>query len=246
MYRAMIVDDDRWALEDMRKSFDFASHGFDLVGAFLNAEDALVVILEDPPDLVITDICMESVSGLEMIRACREKRLETVFILVSGYSDFEYVQEAFRNQVFFYLLKPLDSRAAREIMARVCQHLALQGRARGAPPADDSFGRILQYVQETYRDNYTLESLATRFFLHKNYLSELFPRRIGMTFTQYRHELRIQQAKRLIDGGHVNLLDIALSIGYDSASYFSRVFKQITGMRPQQYKQNRFRPSGRP
>jgi Response regulator containing CheY-like receiver domain and AraC-type DNA-binding domain len=241
VYRAMIIDDDRWALEDMRKSFDFAHYGFSQVDAFSNAEDALDAILKlEPPDLIVSDICMEKMNGLEMIRACRAASVKTIFVLVSGYSDFAYIQEAFRHQVFYYMLKPIDDRSAREVMERVCQHLQTQEK-EPASYGNDTFGQILQYVRENYQENDSVESIASRFFIHKNYLSELFSKRTGMTLIQYKHLMRIQQAKRMIDGGYTNMLEIALAIGYDSASYFSRVFKRIAGVSPQQYHQSRYR-----
>lgn len=129
MYRAMIVDDDKWAIEDIRKSFRFHDWGFEVVGEYNNAEDALAMILRAPPDLVISDIRMSKNSGLDMARICREQGVRTLFVIVSGYDSFSYVQDAFRYGVFFYLLKPIEDGQVCELMQRI---RGAAGRARTA------------------------------------------------------------------------------------------------------------------
>ena len=73
-------------------------------------------------------------------------------------------------------------------------------------------------------------------YINKNYLSDLFSRRLGVTFTQYRHSLRIQDAKRRLAQTEEGIADIAYAVGYNSESYFWSIFKRITGKTPQQYR----------
>lgn len=241
MYRAVTVDDDRWALADMRLSFDFPSFGFTLTGEYKSAEEAYAGIHGDPPDLVITDICMENKSGLELIRACRDERVKSLFVVVSGHEEFEYAREALNQQAFYYMLKPISDREARDVMRRALEYC--QARPDMYPlknDAVDTFGRILLFVRRHYMRQMTLEDIAAAHFINKNYLSQLFTQRTGKTFSQYRNELRIAEAKKLLREGSMSLTDIAASVGYENANYFFRVFSEKTKLTPQQYR-NQFR-----
>ena len=72
-------------------------------------------------------------------------------------------------------------------------------------------------------------------YVNKNYLSDVFSRTLGMTFTQYKNSVRVRHAKEMILQGGLSMTEIAHRTGFDSSSRFSKVFHQIEGMSPQQY-----------
>ena len=111
MHTVIIVDDDKWALRDIQYSFRFRERGFEVIGAYENAESALEAIRLRPPDLIVSDVCMASASGLDLARSCRDMGLKSIVVIVSGYDRFSYVREALQSGVFDYLLKPVDGRA---------------------------------------------------------------------------------------------------------------------------------------
>ncbi|MCM1188053.1 MAG: helix-turn-helix domain-containing protein [bacterium] len=236
MYHVIIVDDDKWAIEDIKESFCFADWGFQVTGEYGSAEDALPHILAENPNLVVTDIQMNRQSGLDMIRICREKGMETVFILVSGYDDFDYVQDAFRYGVFFYLLKPIDDGKVRAVMEQLWEKLDQNRSPANEAPSTDTFEKAVAYIDEHYLEAITLDSVAKALFINKNYLSHLISKRKGETFIQYRNRLRVDYAKRLIRMGDANMTDIAAKAGFEDASQFSRIFRQIAGESPTGYK----------
>ena len=238
MYTAIIVDDDQWARVDIRTSFEQLSCGFEIVAEFASAEKALGWMYTHPVDLVFTDICMTKQSGLDMIRLARENSIEAVFVIISGYDDFHYVQEAFRNQVFYYMLKPIKDDELRDLLERVSIHLAqktvltpqeTEGKA-------DLFGSVMAHIRQHYDEEFTLEELAQQFHVNSSYLSSLFVKKIGMSFSYYRNNLRIQRAKELLLHSDRSVSEIALEMGYGSISYFNRVFKEMVGITPVQYR----------
>lgn len=237
MYRVILVDDDVWSREDIKASFDFARHGFEVIGEYSNAETGLAAILRDYPDLVVSDIRMSANSGLDMLRLCRANNVNALFVLVSGYDSFDYVQEAFRYQAFYYLLKPLDDAQSQELLLRVRSHLILDAPSKAKTYSNDSFGKAMQYIDEHLETQFSLEEMANALYLNKNYLSDMFSKRLGQTFTQFRNAQRIDLAAHLIREGGKGLLDVAQLTGFDSASHFCKVFKQVMGVTPQQYRQ---------
>ena len=241
MYKVVIMDDDRWALTDIRETFDFESHGFQVVGEYACVEDALPSIFAMQPDLIVSDIRMAQQSGLDMARICREKGINAQIILVSGYERFDYAQEAMRHGVFAYLLKPLQDHEVHDVMQRVAAKLSGEQAVHDTVFMDDSLGRAMSYVTNHYMNSLPLEDVAAALYMNKNYLSDLFSKKLGMTFTQYKNTVRIRKAKQLIDQGSSNLTEIASRVGFDSSSRFSKVFKQIEGISPQQYRSDRTR-----
>lgn len=233
MYSVVLVDDDRWALKDIRKTFDFERYGFLVDGEYSNAETAFEKIQENPPDLIISDVRMEKANGLEMVKWLREHQINIPVVIVSGYDRFDYAQEALRQGVFDYLLKPLDDSQVQSLMEKILAKLNAQ-ESESYPC--DLLGQVLQYIDEHYMISLPLDQVAEKFFLNKNYLSDLFSKRMGMTFTQYKSKVRVNHAKQMLANSTMSITDIAYAVGFNSSSRFSKVFLQVEGMTPQQYR----------
>ena len=108
MYKAYVVDDEPSVIEGLKLMVPWKQVGFKLCGDACNSQDALRSIQELRPHLVITDIRMPHKSGLELIHEIRNLGIATEFVILTGYSDFSYAQQAMRSQVSHYLLKPID------------------------------------------------------------------------------------------------------------------------------------------
>lgn len=109
MYRILLVDDEIFARQGLRSLIDWAACGFEIIAEAGNGEDALAIIQILKPDLVITDIRMPVLDGLELIRLTNEeKQYKPSFIIISGYDDFKYAQQAVRFGVHDFILKPID------------------------------------------------------------------------------------------------------------------------------------------
>ncbi|MFK7694478.1 response regulator [Paenibacillus sp. HJGM_3] len=108
MHTVVIADDERMVRISLRTMIERDNAGFTVVGEAHDGENALRLASKMKPDLLITDIRMPGLDGLELIRSLSEEGASTEFIVVSGYSDFEYAQSALRFGVADYLLKPID------------------------------------------------------------------------------------------------------------------------------------------
>lgn len=107
MYRIMIVEDDRLIRKSLMKA-PWEEHGFTVVGEASNGEDAIEIITKEQPHVVVSDIHMPFMSGLEMAKLIKKKSSHTKIIFLTGFEDFNYAQEAVKLQVFDYLLKPIE------------------------------------------------------------------------------------------------------------------------------------------
>ncbi len=108
MYKVLIVDDELLIRDGLKCILDWNEIGFEICGEAANGEDALSMIMKHNPHLVLMDIRMPKMPGIEVVKACREQGFKGKFIIISGYSDFKYAQEAIRYGVDSYLTKPID------------------------------------------------------------------------------------------------------------------------------------------
>lgn len=108
MYKVLIVDDESLIRDGLKCILDWDEAGFCICGEASNGEEALRMILTLQPDLVLIDIRMPRMQGLEVVKAARQQDFKGHFIITSGYSDFKYAQEAMRYGVEFYLTKPIE------------------------------------------------------------------------------------------------------------------------------------------
>lgn len=105
MYKIMIVDDEVLARVGISALIPWEKHGFMLVGEAENGEKALDMAKKLHPDIIITDIRMPVLDGIELIKAMKRENFDTRFLVLSSYDDFEYVKEAMQNGADEYLLK---------------------------------------------------------------------------------------------------------------------------------------------
>ena len=106
MFNLIIIDDEPIMLKQLSALYRWENSGFSLEGSFSNAKDALAFIETNQVDLVITDIKMPGISGLEIADICLKNHPDTYFIFISAYRDFEYVQKAIKYNTVDYITKP--------------------------------------------------------------------------------------------------------------------------------------------
>lgn len=113
--RIVIVEDEIKIREGMGKMIE-SQTGHMVVGEAADGEEGLEMVLRFKPDLVITDIRMPRMSGLQMLKELAERKVRTHIVILSGYSDFEYAQKAIRYGADDYLLKPLAIEDVRKML----------------------------------------------------------------------------------------------------------------------------------
>ncbi len=124
MYTTILVDDEMFVRKGLRNLIDWNAHGFEVVDEADNGEDALELIERIQPDVVVTDIRMPVLDGLELIGRALARRPQTSFIIISGYNDFGYAQQAVRYGVSDFILKPIDERELTAALTQLGEKIA--------------------------------------------------------------------------------------------------------------------------
>lgn len=130
MYRILIVEDEELVRKAIIKKIDWHSLGFDPVDEAEDGELALESIQRNKPDVVLTDVRMPFMDGLELARRLAESYPDILVVMLSGHDEFEYVQEAMRSRVFEYMLKPISSAGLTEMLVRLTTQLDCNKKQR--------------------------------------------------------------------------------------------------------------------
>lgn len=119
MHKVMIVDDEPLILEGLKNILEWEKLGFEIVSSYDNGQLAYESFKENPVDLIITDINMPKMTGLELIKQLRQDGEMVKFIILSGYDDFRFAQTAIKYGVEEYILKPIDEEALELALERI-------------------------------------------------------------------------------------------------------------------------------
>lgn len=123
MYKVLLVDDEILVREAISAKIKWNKLGFELVGDCENGKDAIEFIKEDAVDVVLTDICMPYIDGMGLSKFVYENFPQTMIIIFSGYSDFEYAKQAIQYKVAEYILKPVTAKELSEVLSKIKEKL---------------------------------------------------------------------------------------------------------------------------
>ncbi|HAK46203.1 MAG TPA: hypothetical protein DCO79_09845 [Spirochaeta sp.] len=129
LYRFLLVDDEEIITRGISENIDWISEGFEFLPPCSDGLEAIESIKANNPDVVLTDICMPEADGLEVARFIFENHPDTLTLILSGYDEFEYAQQAMSLQVMDFLLKPISSRTLKKHLAKI--RAALEKRDEG-------------------------------------------------------------------------------------------------------------------
>lgn len=183
MYKVLLVDDERIIREGIASIIDWQSLGLIFIGAAQNGLEAYEMIQKEQPRIVITDLKMPALDGLELISRAKEKFPEIQFVILSGFGEFELARQAMYLGVRHYLLKPCNENQIIEVLKEITGELLQKESAEAAPDFDFDFGPIAQAIKQgdIERVNGELDSFFSQIRLNaigiqniKPYALELF------------------------------------------------------------------------
>ncbi|PYG88719.1 helix-turn-helix protein [Ruminiclostridium sufflavum DSM 19573] len=246
MYSAIIIDDEPWTIIDIEQTWPMEELGFRITDSFKDPKTALLHIVTQKPDLIITDIRMPNMTGIELMQKIREQNIASEIIIISGYGEFEYAKKAIQFGATGYCLKPLNPKETYETLKLAKEHLdkynqennGLTDNSTAVEVNIDNFDQMINYINTHFSKTLTLKSLADKFYLNPNYCCSLFTKYKNTTFSQYLTGIRVTEAKKLLESSSYSLDKISSLVGFHDYFYFSKVFKKYSKLSPKDYRKN--------
>ncbi|KAF1296671.1 DNA-binding response regulator [Enterococcus sp. JM4C] len=177
MYRVLLVDDEYMILMGLSKIIPWQNYGFEVVATAENAKDALSILEEKAIDLVITDVTMPEMSGLEFIEAAQNQRYEFEFMILSGYQEFEYLKSGLQLGAVNYLMKPVNKVELIESLEKVKERLEEREEQKNQQETYREF-LLTQWVNEELdeREEEEIQTLMEQSVAPWRVISGQFPR----------------------------------------------------------------------
>ncbi|MCF7754051.1 response regulator [Paenibacillus xylanexedens] len=245
MLKLLIVDDEPIILEGLRDMIEEEKTAFRKIITARDSIEALERIELARPDLIITDIHMPEIDGLELIRRAQQKDIKR-FIILTGHDVFDYARKAVKLQVIEYLLKPINQVELAEVLKRTACELIQEREIlemSGNPPEEmgtsqnEHIKLLKAYIEQSYMKDISLSDAAAYLNLHPVYLGQIFKRETGNTFVQYINQVRIGKAKEMMASmKNLSLDTIARMVGYENQRTFYKVFRKFNNETPGQFR----------
>lgn len=252
MYKVLVAEDEMIERKVLCKTLNKYLGEVCTIYEASNGREAWDVYRQEKPQIVILDIQMPGATGLEVARRIREEGLPCVIVFLSAYDNFEYAREAIAVRATDYILKPYGEQeliATVEEAVRWYEWVAAQPGLRKPQPEKPEEAKdnenlrtnqvrdeIERYIQAHFTEDLSMQDVAHAMSYSEAYFCKLFKQCFKVNFSTYLNEYRISRAKSLLLSGTQSIRQISFSCGYTDSTYFSRVFRRLTGMTPSEYR----------
>lgn len=241
MLKVLVVEDEEMIRKGIVLAVDWAALDCVVVGEAANGVQALEAVERYDPTLIITDLKMPQMDGIEMLRTLRERGNNAAVIILTAYDDFSYMQSALRLGAVDYLLKPFHDGDLENAVASMRRRFELRPEQTGIPELKkgDRSKYVLMamdFIGRHYNDpDISVGAIAEHVGISEGHLSHMFRKETDYTILNYLTRYRIHKAMELLKDCRVKVYEVAERVGYKDIAYFSATFKRITGVAPSEY-----------
>lgn len=260
--RLLIVDDEDIIRRGLQM-IDWNSIGVTDVVVANDGTQARDLLQQSKIDVVVSDIRMPELNGLELANYVSTHARHTKIVLLTGFSDFEYAQQAIRLGVTDYLLKPIKPMELLQVVQRAYQSLQLdimtdcivqeyqvdsdtlviqQQILKGFQKLGGTVSSILFYLAEHYMENLTLAILSDKFHFSTIHICRMIKKETGYSFHDILTGIRFSNAAKMLWETDLKVNQICEKVGIIDQRYFSKVFKKIFECSPMEYRKRNEKP----
>lgn len=241
MYKLIVVDDEKEIKNGFATFFPWAKLGYSVVGQFGNGKQALFFLEEQDVDVVVSDVRMPEMDGIEFARelAKREAGRRPLLVFFSAYGEFQYARQAIQYGAVRYILKSTPYEELIEEFEQIRQRLDEERKEECEDDENNSTLQVLTEYIKCHMADVTLERLAEEVYLSPAYVSRFFKKKMGQNFQDYLLEKRMERAAVLLGDARYRVGDVSELVGYSNPFNFTRAFKKYYGTTPKDYQKEK-------
>ncbi|MGH4140979.1 response regulator transcription factor [Clostridium sp.] len=256
MIKVLIVEDENLIRKGLINTIDWLSMDCIIAGEAANGKEGLKAIIEIKPDLVITDIKMPLMNGMDMLEQASEA-YDFEKIILTSYGEFPYAKKAIDLRVFDYVLKPIDEGEFKEIIEKVVNKirdkkiydefknglkdyktidvLNLDYYLKSNKKRSHYTDAAISYVKANYSKKITIEDVAEKLTVSASYLSRNLKEGTNQTFHDFLNRYRVQKSIELLMSGEYRVYEISTLVGFTDYKHYSTVFKKYINASPLEF-----------
>lgn len=252
MYKLLIADDEFEIRNGLFKYFPWNEVGFEVVGQAENGMQVIEYVKDNPVDIILCDIKMPIMNGLELAEYFRKKYPEILICFLTAYADFNFAQKAVSLNAVQYLLKSSSSADLMEIFRAIKASMDESRRSQSERKEQKSFANthshgddpesedfiikeIRQYVYTQYATA-NLAEVARTVYMTPNYVSKLFKKKTKQNFSDFLLSVKMEKAAELLLDFRYKIYEVSFMVGYKHVKNFTRAFKDFYEVTPREYR----------
>ncbi len=245
MHKVLFVDDEPIFLDFMQRVIDWKKEDCEIVGTAEDGRTAMMLIQRLMPDIAFIDINMPRMTGLEVCEWVRARNNPMHLVIVTAHDEFAFAYQAIKLGIDDFLLKPFSREELEKTLHKVLSGKASKdpadppGEEESLNPTRDEIiaSMIDGYLETHYQDpTLSLQAVAEELNFTSGHLRRIYKNARQETFMHKLEEIRFREAKKLLRMGIYQGQEISAMTGFSDPFYFSKRFKQITGMTPTEYR----------
>lgn len=248
LYRLMIVDDEQLTRQYIRNYINSHTVNWQVTNEAMEGSEALELLKKQSVDLVITDMRMPVMNGLELCEQLSQNYPDIKIVILSGYDEFTYAQQAIKYGVSQYLLKPIVKeeliQAIEKVAARIeKERSGKQDEDTSKHSENEAYDNSIaaqarDYICMHFAEPISLTEVAEKLGVNASYLSSLFHKTINESYINFLTRVRMEQAVKYLNcKPPIKIYEVANKVGYVSVKHFSHVFKKYLDMSPGEYQE---------
>lgn len=251
LFKVVILDDEEMIRYGLNIILGKQKDKYRVVGEAGDGEEGLKLIKALNPDLVITDIRMPKLNGLEILKSIYHLNIPCKVIMLTAHADFEYARTAVKYGADSYILKPINEEELFLELERLTADIS--EKAVKADPEEEIAKNLmeevfsenrnlhlivyksLRYIFKNYKKNISLHDAAGELGVSPAYISKLFSENMGISFVSFLNRFKVNIAKKLLIKKSYKIHEISERLGFSNPKYFCKVFSDITQFSPSEY-----------
>lgn len=238
MKKILIVDDEKFIRNGISAILSNSFGDTIVVELAKNGKEALEILKKDEFHLVITDINMPFINGIDLIKELRTFNKKAEIIVISGYDEFEYARQCMKYGVKNYLLKPVNDV---ELIDLIKENMEIEE----INVVEDShqvkldhiyIEKAKAYIDNNYFRDINMAVVSNYVSLNYSYFSSVFNKIVGMNFSDYLNFVRVQKSKILLKNIDYKIHEISDMVGYKNSKHFTKNFKKFEKITPIEFR----------
>ena len=261
MHKIIIVEDEEIIRNGLAISFDWMDYGCNIVGLAKDGKEGLDMILELNPDIVISDIKMPKMTGIEMIQNAKKQGKDFFSIILTSYAEFGYAKSAIEFGASGYLLKPVDEDELVELLKSITDKINKKNRQKkieesvkdkiiekeddwkiflkAGESSDAIISSVYNIIQSKYTERLSINDVADELKVSNSYISRKLKTKLNTSFVDLLSQYRIKKAISYLEKTDLMIYEISCKAGFSDYKYFCTVFKKYTSLSPSEYQKDK-------
>lgn len=259
MYKILIADDEELEREVLSMFIDKSNLPIDKIILAEDGNDAFVKIICDKPDIIVLDINMPELSGLQVLEKINNEKINCKVIISTAFDQFDYAVKALKLGAIDFLVKPVQKKTFLKTIEKTISKIKTEDSAKDkmqelnnaikyfkSQPVEnniqypnelpDAIIFVKEYIEKYYCTYINLDDIVSNCGYSKYHICRLFKNYMDCTIMEYLLKQRINKAKSLLMNTQDTIKEISIAIGYSDPNYFSLIFKRELGISPIQYR----------